>query len=90
MFPFANEILVCKSVASMTIYKISGLLYAVRTEGGADMQDMEKYYRKQREKKAAIVIALRRREKEAAKHSEVLIKKSHENVSRILDKHQNV
>lgn len=54
------------------------------------MQDMEKYYRKQREKKAAIIIALRRREKEAAKHSEVLIKKSHENVSIILDKHQNV
>lgn len=74
----------------MTVDRKSVLLYAMRTEGGADMQDMEKYYRKQREKKAAIIIALRRREKEAAKHSEVLIKKSHENVSIILDKHQNV
>ena len=74
----------------MTVDRESVLLYAMRTKGGADMQDVEKYYRKQREKKAAIIIALRRREKEAAKHSEVLIKKSHENVSRMLDKHQNV
>lgn len=56
--------------------------------------DNEKILRKQREKKATIILAARRREKAAARyadmHTEDVAKKSHENVSKGIDKRADV
>ncbi len=56
--------------------------------------DNEKVLRKQREKKATIILATRRREKAAARYVDERIedvqKNAHKNVSKCIDKHENV